>query len=256
MKALSFIPIGIAAAALALSLGATSAKADLICIETGDGCTGAIPTAVPTLTVASDGEGGFDPFGAGFDTSDGIQLNANWAPDPAFAAAFAAGFWTDIGNFTWVLPASTPCGNENEPSCEPAARWYFTPGSPWNAGTPFFNTILEEDGSLSDIILLANNGPGGAATITFCSDPNVGACQVPEPASMAGCWAVHCPAWEACSLAWAGCAGVARGRDCRHGRPQSAMLSDAGGPIGLSASLPARPQPGRSRRCPDGVRNL
>jgi len=189
MKSFSFVSIGIAAAALAGSLYATSAKADLICVETdADGCIGAIPTASPILLVASDGESGFSPFGAPFDTSDAIQLNGSWAPDPTFAgnaAAFAPGFWTDIGNSAWALPASTPCGNENEPSCEPAARWFFTPGSPWNAGTPFFNTILESDGSLSDIILLASNGPGGAATITFCSDPNVGACQVPEPGSMA-----------------------------------------------------------------------
>src|SRR3954452_19095417 len=172
MRTFSFVSIGIAAAALAWSLSATSAQADLICVETdAAGCTGAIPTASPTLTVASDGESGpFDPFGTGVDTSDGIQLNSNWAPDPAFASAFATGFWTDTGNSTWVLPAATPCGLENEPSCQPAARWYFTPASPWNPGTPFFNTILDEGGSLSDIILLANNGPGGSATITFCSD--------------------------------------------------------------------------------------
>src|SRR5438105_2845750 len=37
---------------------------------------------------------------------------------------------TDTRTFTWVLPASTPCGNENEPVCEPVAKWYFTPNSP------------------------------------------------------------------------------------------------------------------------------
>jgi hypothetical protein len=150
----------------------------------------AIPTSVPTLYVASDGEVTFDPFGAGYDTSDGIALNSNWIPDPGYASAFANGFWTQItasapgqpwdGNaFTWVLPAATPCGKENEPSCEPIARWDFGPGSGWNAGTPRFVDFWESDGTLSDVILLANNGPGGAATITFSSDPSL----IPEPST-------------------------------------------------------------------------
>src|SRR5271167_1346849 len=79
-----------------------------------------IPTSVPPVYVASDGEVTFDPFGAGYDTSDGIVLNSNWIPDPAFAGAFVKGFWTQItasapglpwdGMSAWVLPASTPCG--------------------------------------------------------------------------------------------------------------------------------------------------
>jgi hypothetical protein len=40
------------------------------------GFVGPIPTAVPTITIASDGETHFDPFGAGYDTSDGIQFTA------------------------------------------------------------------------------------------------------------------------------------------------------------------------------------
>ena len=223
MRAFSFVSIGIAAAALAGSLYATSAKADLICTETNaDGCTGAIPTASPILTVGSDGEGGFDPFGAGFDTSDGIQLNGNWAPDPAFASAFAPGFWTDIGNSTWVLPASTPCGSENEPSCEPAARWYFTPGSPWNAGTPFFNTILER--MVRSAISSFWRITGRAGRRRSRSAPIL---MLALAKSLSRhqwqLWAAHCPAWELCSPAWAGCVGVAGRRDCRHGRPQSAM---------------------------------
>jgi hypothetical protein len=178
------------ALALAAFAGPVNAQGTVIlCPDTGEsvgGCIADIPTASPTLTVASDDESGFDPFGAGFDTSDGIVLNSSWAPDPAFASAFAPGFWTQIpGTFTWVLPASTPCGSENEPACEPPAKWIFTPGSPWNAGTP--DTLLIFEGAaflseLSDVILVNNTGPNGSAAITFFSDPNL---PVPEPASLA-----------------------------------------------------------------------
>jgi hypothetical protein len=174
-------------AALGMFAGPGNATTVVLCEATGEGSTGCvagIPTSVPELFVASDGESAFDPFGAGFDTSDGIVLNANWAPDPAFASAFAPGFWTQIpGTFTWVLPASTPCGVENEPSCEPIAKWIFTPGSPWNAGTPDNLLIFEgaafDLSQLSDVILVNNTGPNGSAAITFVSDP------IPEPASLA-----------------------------------------------------------------------
>jgi len=142
---------------------------------------------VPTLTVGSDGEAFFDPFGYGANTSDGIQLNSNWVPNN-WNGAFNAGFWTNTdvtgaplgGGFTWVLPASTPCGVENEPSCEPIAYWTFAPGSGWLPGTtPQFN-ILEAGGTISDLILLNNNTPNGAAQIIFRSDPNL----VPEPGTL------------------------------------------------------------------------
>jgi hypothetical protein len=129
-----------------------------------------IPTSNPAITIASDGESPFDPFNAGYDTSDGIMLNALWAPDPAYSAAFAPGFWTQLpGTFTWVLPATTPCGSENEPACEPVAKWYAA-GTTWLPDTPSV-LLLEPDGSWSDFILVANNGPSGAAAITFDSDP-------------------------------------------------------------------------------------
>jgi hypothetical protein len=154
----------------------------VICTETAQGgCVAAIPTSDPPLMVASDGESTFDPFGAGYDISDGIQLNANWAPDPAYAAAFAPGFWTQLpGTFTWVLPAVTPCGIENEPSCEPIAGWYFAAGGQWDPETPDILYILEPSGSISDIILVNNSGPGGSAAIIFSSDPNL----VPEPGTL------------------------------------------------------------------------
>jgi len=40
--------------------------------------------------------------------------------------------------------------------------------------------MLEDDGSVSDIILVNNTGPGGSAAITFTSDPFT----VPEPGTI------------------------------------------------------------------------
>ena len=64
----------------ALTTALAYAQPVVICVEdpvTRCGPT-PIPTAVPTLTVASDGEASFDPYTAGNDVSDGIQLNSNW----------------------------------------------------------------------------------------------------------------------------------------------------------------------------------
>jgi len=180
------------AAALAAFAGLGNATTVVLCPGSGegsDGCVADIPTAVPALSVASDGESGFFPFGLSIDTSDAVQLNANWIPDPAFADAFAAGFWTNLpGTSIWYLPANTPCGNENEPICEPVAKWYI-PGAQWNAGTPDTLLIFEGaafDSDLSDVILVNNTGgPNGTdASITFYSDPNLPAA-APEPASLA-----------------------------------------------------------------------
>lgn len=151
----------------------------IVCTETADGCITQIPTSSPALSIAGDGENFFAPFGAGFDSSDAIQLNSNWLPNN-FNGAFNQGFWTNIGNFTWALPATTPCGSENEPGCEPIAYFYF-PGATWNAGTPDTLYMLDADGSISDIILVNNNGPNGSAQIVFSSDPSF----VPEPSSLA-----------------------------------------------------------------------
>jgi hypothetical protein len=148
---------------------------------TEDATTGlviAIPTASPTIYVASDGEEHFDPFGYGADTSDGIQFTAGpgvWAANTAdFAAGFSAGYWTLLSDgITWVLPASTPSGNENEPRSEPAAGWYFVSGAQWLDITPASLTFFEPNGEWSDTITMNNNGPGGSAQIIFQSDPVV-----------------------------------------------------------------------------------
>jgi len=178
-------------AALGAFAGLGNATTVVLCPTTGEGffgCVAPIPTAVPELLVASDGEVPFLPFaGITVDVSDAIQLNSNWVPDPAFAAAFAPGFWTQIpGTSIWFLPANlvvAGCGAENETSCEPIAKWDFAPGGQWNAGTPDNLLIFEgaafDLSQLSDVILVNNTGPNGSAAITFNSAP------IPEPASLA-----------------------------------------------------------------------
>jgi len=136
---------------------------------------GAVPPS-PPITVASDGEAAFDPFGAGFDTTDGIRFNGaggNWAP-----LGDTAAHWEQIDADTWVLRAV----DENEPGfTEPVGKWYFVPGGQWVPGTTDTQIILEPDGSTGDVIRLLNDGPGGAATVSFASDPLAA---VPEPASL------------------------------------------------------------------------
>jgi hypothetical protein len=154
-----------------------------------DGADGFIPTSSPIVNLASDNEVGFVPFGLTgvSDVSDAIEFTAGpgvWVPDAAYASAFGSGLWTEqvVGtNDVWFLPASiTGCGSENEPSCEPVAKWDFAPGSGWNDGTPNVN-ILNADGTLSDFVNVANDGVNGAATVTFVSDPTA----VPEPSTWA-----------------------------------------------------------------------
>src|SRR5437879_5144933 len=103
---------------LALAFSATFAwaqGANIVCIETDEGgCIAQInPAFFDSPTVASDGEAGFDPFGSGFDTSDGIDLFHS----DVYVFNGQPG-WVQISPTTWILPASTSCGTENEPICE------------------------------------------------------------------------------------------------------------------------------------------
>jgi hypothetical protein len=129
------------------------------------------------VTVASDGESVFDPFGAGFDTSDGIDFT-HQAEAPNWIQATDSS-WTQIGAQTWVLPANLgACGNENEPICEPVGHWIL-PGSAWNPGAYGVHLIYDSDGvTLSDKIIAFNTNAG--AEVLFYSDPTLG---VPEPAT-------------------------------------------------------------------------
>ena len=176
--------IGGAALLAALGVGSSANAAfgiQYVQEDSATGYVGAIPTSSPAIMVGSDGESPFDPFGAGFDTSDGIQLNSNWAPDPAYAAAFGKNGWQQLpGTFTWVLPACDANGVcENGNVFEPIAKWDYLPGGGWAPGT-LSVYMLEAGGGLSDTVIVANDGVNGVgATITFNSNA------VPEPATWA-----------------------------------------------------------------------
>jgi hypothetical protein len=166
--------IGVATAAIVAGIALPSAASQFsnqVVREGDNGFVGTIPGSSPALNVGSDGEVSFDPFGVGFDTSDQIQLNGSWAPTRYNG-------WAAAPNTPNVWYASA--AGENEPGTEPVGQWYFTPGGQWAPGTQGL-TIFSADGSLSDIVKISNNGPGGAAMITFWSDPNFNA-SVPEPA--------------------------------------------------------------------------
>jgi hypothetical protein len=192
---MSRLTIGLSVFILLILLPTPSwAAAVVLCTETdsgataGDaanglqqgGCVATIPTSAPPLIVASDGDVDFDPFGAGFDTSNQIVLNEDWLPDPRFPQAFAPGFWTELFDATgnsrhiWVLPSNLPCGS----GCEPAGRWYFAPGVEWEPDTPDHLLILASNGAVSNQAWILNEGPNGEASISFSP------LAIPEPGTM------------------------------------------------------------------------
>lgn len=123
--------------------------------------------------IASDGEAAFHPFGAAFDVSDGLDFSGvgfTWtqAPDS---------IWTNIGSQIWVLPATTSCGSENEPECEPVG--HFLSPSAWNPAAVGTWELWDSDGTLSDRIVTFNTAAG--AELLFYSDP----LPTPEPTSWA-----------------------------------------------------------------------
>ncbi len=143
--------------------------------QPGVGFTGNLtPLNVP-ITVGSDSESTFDPFGAGFDSSDQIKfdpatvgpaavnLNPNWVQFTA----------SDGNPYSWALPAF----NENEPVVETVGKWLF-PGFTV-VGGPLTYNILDEISGISDSIVISNNAQG-VAMLQFYSDPAV----VPEPSSL------------------------------------------------------------------------
>ena len=173
---------------LFLSFGASQALADDLVpgyvqystyTETAGGgyVTGPLPVCCEvsglSVNLASDGEAGFDPFGAGYDTSDGIQFTGN------YTVTLASSAWAQISPNTFVLPASTACGSENEPTCESTGIFYIN--TIWS-GVPSYISMYEPDGTtLSDLILFDSNGPGGIFEVKMYSDPSL---NVPEPGTM------------------------------------------------------------------------
>jgi hypothetical protein len=159
-------------------VGAPSAKAWTL-IGTEDNVTGFVgnflESAFPgtSYLVASDGESHFDPFGAGYDTSDGINFSS-----VGFVWMQASdSHWNDLGNQTWVLPAdlsSIGCGVENSTTCEPIG--HFVSPSAWNPLAIGTWVIKSQDGGMSDVITTYNDAYG--ANLTFNS-------AVPEPSTWA-----------------------------------------------------------------------
>jgi len=157
-------------AALALALaGATTVRAQDHVVGTEDSATGFTGNFLESVfpgtlyMVASDGESPFHPFGASFDVSDGLDFSGvgfTWdqAPDST---------WTNIGHQIWVIPATTACGSENEPVCEPVG--HFISPSAWNPAAIGTWWIMESDGSASDKIVTFNTAAG--AELLFYSDP-------------------------------------------------------------------------------------
>ncbi len=162
-------------AVLALVLTPALSLGDVI-IATEDSQNGFFGDMFPQfpgeIVVASDGEAFFDPFHAGFDTSDGIQFNI-----PGLTFTLASGSdWVQIAPQTWVLPEVAD--SDKLSLIESVGRWTVDPPVP--TSFPDTYVILSADGSVSDRIVLANDGLLGSATITFASDPAA----VPEPATL------------------------------------------------------------------------
>jgi hypothetical protein len=168
----------VASAALIAGLVAGGAPANAFTVigtETStSGFVGSLFPGGSPYTVASDGEAPFDPFGAGFDTSDGLNFSA-----VGFVWNQAAGsIWTPLGNQTWVLPADLTgigCGAENETHCEPVGHFISPAG--WTAGSIGTWVIADWAGDTdfvgrpgwSDVITTWNDANGNA-NLTFASD--------------------------------------------------------------------------------------
>jgi hypothetical protein len=167
-------------AAMAFSLGgvtAANAQTHTIGVEdTANGFTGNMFESVAPgalYLVASDGENAFQPFGATFDVSDGLDFSG-----VGFVWTQAADSqWTEIASQTWVVPAVTSCGIENANVCEFVG--HFVSPTPWNSIALGTWVIWDADGSIGDKIVTFNTANG--AELRFYSDP----LPAPEPASWA-----------------------------------------------------------------------
>lgn len=170
---------GALAGALMMAGGPSHATTTVLGVEDPvNGFVGDLVSPGSGYTVASDGEASFDPFGAGFDVSDGLNfstIGAQWLQAPG-------SIWTSIGFQTWVLPADLTgigCGKENATTCEPVG--HFISNLPWSSGVIGTWLILEgPSGPISDEIVLFNKR--GQANLLFYSDPSLPA---PEPATIA-----------------------------------------------------------------------
>jgi hypothetical protein len=162
--------------------------------DTGGGCTGTITNitlangTIMTLTVGSDSEGHWDPFGYGADTSDGINFSFDQANTTV--TNFSSGGWTRFkvdgttpipsgSGPTYVLPADLTaigCGTENETICEPFGIFGLNTPIIGTGGGVLFR--INDAVGLSDEILLYNSPTlNGNGVVALISDP------IPEPAT-------------------------------------------------------------------------
>ena len=176
---LKFLLASAAFATCLVGAAAANAGSTIIGTETDSGgfVGNLLESAFPgtQYIVASDGETSFDPFGAGYDTTDGLNFN-----NVGFTWTQAAdSSWNYLGGQTWVLPANLgPCGSENEPKCEPVG--HFVSPSAWNPLAIGTWLIMDPDG-LSDVIVTYNTING--AELKFYSDPSLPG--IPEPTTWA-----------------------------------------------------------------------
>lgn len=132
------------------------------------GCVATVYHGSSNVVVASDAEVNFDPFGAGFATSDGVNFNV-------YASVFIfdgqAG-WQQLSSGAWVLPEGK----------EALGHWTDSTANTSWGGQEGTYTILEANGAVSDTITLDDlGGPNhNQAEITFQSDIET----VPEPSTV------------------------------------------------------------------------
>ena len=166
-----FVPFALLALTATISMGQVICSEDLV-----KGCVTNLPSPVQAW-VASDGEAPFDPWGFGAPTSDGVSLSTGftWLPDTRFVG-MDGNYWvqcpgcTGPNPNTWILPAGL--------ATEPAGAWY-APST--TISCPELFLIKEATGGYSDVITIANTGPGGSTEIVMQSD---GAVPLPEPSSL------------------------------------------------------------------------
>lgn len=149
-------------------LAVAQAGQTVLCTEDfTTGCVIQLPFGgTTTAWAASDGDDPnyvFDPWGAGQAVSDAIAFNPGWVQTAGstWSQCFGCTNPPFAGANIWILKDGQP---------EPIGYWDF-PSNFWNFTGVLQFTMLEADGSVSDVITIGNFGPGGDAGLSFNSTP-------------------------------------------------------------------------------------
>jgi hypothetical protein len=173
MLAAAAASLGALSLAHSASAGAVFASHVIGTEDNVAGFIGTVPSSAgagDTITVASDGEATFTPFGITHDTSDAVSLTGGWN-------AAAGNQWENWGGGVWDLPACDAGGVcENGNVHEPTGLWTWV-GATWTNGLNKYIIKEAGGGGLSDVIRTYNL-PDGTAAFSFKSG-------VPEPATWA-----------------------------------------------------------------------